>query len=293
MDDIGYLNDPCIDCGTDCADVIAVPPVQSNRCIKTWDIRKSEGRTIYIAEIPKGGKVDPPLTDMQMQLMCEDPTILSDLVDNIGDGGIRCICGIWDMPEPEEEVISFKGETCVTKTTYTLNFETIDSNDVNYEFARRISKCPIKACIAFDNDGGSFYGWAVATISASFPINRGSDSVETIKLTAKWCADCLPPRYKSPGAIDVTCEECEPPTFTVNCTACDMYVDKTDGGCGYVFTWYDDQGNVVNNGLYFSDPPTGAYVITATAEGCDTVTETFKFSKTDAGPNITGQTELI
>lgn len=193
--EIGYVNLPCPTCADNCEDNIAIPPVQSNRCIQAWDIRKSEGRTIYIAPIPADGKTEAPLTHAEMQTMADNPDVLLGKIDNEGEGGLRCLCGVWDLGEPEEETFEFKGQTIVTDRTWTLNFDTIDVNDTNYDFARQISSCPITACIAFDNDGGSFFGWAVATISATYDMQRGSESLETIKLKATWKALCLPPRY--------------------------------------------------------------------------------------------------
>jgi len=195
---IGLSGLGCPECPKDCSEAIALPPVQSDRCIQTWDIRKSEGRSIYIAPYNDG---TAPFTDAEMQTIATTPDPFISAIDNTAEGGIRCICGVWDLAQPEDTNIRFKGQDILTDRQWTLNFDTIDSNDVLYEFARQASSCPITAWIAFDNEGCSMFGWVQATITGSFEANRGDDSLETIKLTATWSSKCLPPRYDAPETI--------------------------------------------------------------------------------------------
>lgn len=190
---VGYPNLPCPNCGGDC-ETTGLPCVVSNPCIKTWDRRKSEGRFVYLA--PYDGTNTPPIDHASMT----DANTWLSLIDNDAKASpyIRCFCAVGDLPLPSENTFEYKGESITIDYDFVYNWEIIDVNQTNYDFMRELS-CGQQAWMAWTTDGGSLFGWALATIKGGIELARG-DSFEILKFTSAWKANCAPPRYDNPLA---------------------------------------------------------------------------------------------
>ncbi len=189
---VGYPNLPCPNCGGDC-ETTGIPCVQSNPCLKTWDRRSSEGCRVYLA--PYDGTLTPPLTDAEMT----DVDAWMSLIDNETKEApyIRCFTAVGDLPLPTKNTFEYKSEEIVIDKTYQYNWDIIDVNPVNFDFLREIS-CGLNAWFAWATDGGSLFGWSLATIDGDVELLRGANSLETFKFTSTWTEKCVIPRYDDP-----------------------------------------------------------------------------------------------
>lgn len=187
-----YPNLSCPTCGAASCSVHNLPAASTSACVQIWTRRKSEFKRVFLA--PYDGTNTAPIDDANME------TLLSwtSLIDNATTTApyIRELYVVGDLPAPEKDIFNYKDIEIVNSKTYTANFDQIDVNDTNYSFSREMD-CGGQYWMAWETDGGSMYGWALATLDSDIILNRGNESLETLVYTAKFTADCKPPRYDS------------------------------------------------------------------------------------------------
>ena len=191
----GFFAYPNLACPTKPADcsTTTIVVADSNNCLNSWDIRKSEIKRVFLA--PFDGTSTAPIADANM----EDLATWTGLISNSEtvSAFIRELYVVGDVPVPEKNTFEYKGQSIIQTKTYTVNFDLIDVNETNYTLSRDFDNN--KQCwLAYETDGGSLFGWLHCKIDSDLELTRGTESVETIKFIATTVQTCKPPRYDSP-----------------------------------------------------------------------------------------------
>lgn len=117
-----------------------------------------------------------------------------------GDGLIRILTVIGDLPEPETTEIPRSGDRVVSGfKTFNLSFTIDETNDINYAFLRTLEQCPGKFIMWFETSDGLFFGGDKG-IDVSIKLNMVIPRERTALLTfvgkATWKALTSPCRIE-------------------------------------------------------------------------------------------------
>jgi len=173
-------------CPTNCLGSVA--DVSFNECAP--ETHYGEVSKLYIVDANFGGFAD-----------VSDPAEWAGLIGDTGDGLIRTLTVLGDLPEAETTELPISGDRVVYGfKTFNLNFTVDETNETNYAFLKTL-ECPGKVLLWFETSDGLFFGGDTG-IEVSIKINMVIPRERTALLTfvgkATWKALTSPCRTDSP-----------------------------------------------------------------------------------------------
>lgn len=200
MDSINY---ECPACPEVC-DEFALPPVKSENCPQAVTVKRGEIKRILLAEIDP----EDPTKPLNGPADWTDPAAWATAIDNEGTNTVKSLFGLGDMPDPTDTfAVIHDGKEALVDRLYTLNFSIVDTNDINYEAARKL-QCGGEYRLWYEDRGNYLYGGPngikIELKPPRMPRERGNEAYLNINTAILWHAFCDPMRVDSPFSVSDT-----------------------------------------------------------------------------------------